>query len=81
MKFIADLHVHSHYSRATARNLDPEHLTLWGKKKGIALIGTGDITHAGWIAELQDKTVEAENGLYRLKPDLEATIDGELPAS
>jgi DNA helicase-2/ATP-dependent DNA helicase PcrA len=81
MKFIADLHIHSHFSRATARNLDPEHLTLWAKKKGITLIGTGDFTHAGWIAELQNKTVEAENGLYRLKPDLEATIEKELPAS
>jgi PHP family Zn ribbon phosphoesterase len=47
MNFIADLHVHSHFSRATSRNLDPEHLALWGKKKGITLVGTGDFTHAG----------------------------------
>jgi DNA helicase-2/ATP-dependent DNA helicase PcrA len=44
MNFIADLHVHSHFSRATSRNLDPEHLALWGKKKGITLVGTGDFT-------------------------------------
>ena len=81
MKFIGDLHVHSYFSRATARNLDPEHLTLWGKKKGITLIGTGDFTHAGWITELQQKTVEAENGLYRLKPELESAIEEELPDS
>jgi DNA helicase-2/ATP-dependent DNA helicase PcrA len=81
MKFIADLHIHSHFSRATARNLDPEHLTLWGKKKGITLIGTGDFTHAGWISELQEKTIEAEDGLYRLKPELESAIEEELPDS
>jgi len=79
MKFIGDLHIHSHFSRATARNLDPEHLTLWAKKKGITLIGTGDFTHAGWINELQEKTVEAEDGLYRLKPELELAIEGGLP--
>jgi len=81
MKFIGDLHIHSHFSRATARNLDPEHLTLWGKKKGITLIGTGDFTHAGWINELQEKTVEAEDGLYRLKPELELAIEGGLQDS
>jgi DNA helicase-2/ATP-dependent DNA helicase PcrA len=81
MKFIADLHVHSHFSRATSRNLDPEHLALWGKKKGITLIGTGDVTHAGWLSELQDRLIEAENGLYRLKPELETSIEREVPAS
>ena len=64
MKFIGDLHIHSHFSRATARNLDPEHLTLWGKKKGITLIGSGDFTHAGWINELQEKTIEADLRLH-----------------
>jgi DNA helicase-2/ATP-dependent DNA helicase PcrA len=81
MKFIADLHVHSHFSRATSRDLDPEHLALWGKKKGITLIGTGDFTHAGWLSELQDKLIEAGNGLYRLKSELEIPIEKEIPAS
>ncbi len=79
MKFIADLHVHSHYSRATARNLDPEHLSLWAQKKGITLIGTGDFTHPGWVSELEDKVIEAENGLYKLKSDLSKDIEGEAP--
>ncbi len=81
MKFIADLHVHSHFSRATSRDLDPEHLALWGKKKGITLIGTGDFTHAGWLSELQDKLIEAENGLYRLRSELETSVEKEIPAS
>ncbi|MDP6179340.1 MAG: hypothetical protein QGG48_05555, partial [Desulfatiglandales bacterium] len=68
MKFIADLHVHSHFSRATSRNLDPEHLALWAKKKGITVIGTGDFTHPGWVSELQEKLMEAETGLFQLRP-------------
>ena len=78
MKFIADLHIHSHFSRATARNLDPEHLFLWAQKKGITLVGTGDLTHPGWISELRDKTVEAGNGLYELRPELSKEVGKEL---
>ncbi len=81
MKFIADLHIHSHFSRATSRNLDPENLCLWAKKKGITLLGTGDFTHPGWIAELREKLVDAENGLYRLKPGLEKAVEKDVPES
>ncbi len=81
MKFIADLHVHSHFSRATSRNLDPEHLCFWAQKKGIAVVGTGDFTHPGWMTELQEKMVEAGNGLYQLKPDLQKGVDLQVPSS
>ncbi|MBW1915370.1 MAG: UvrD-helicase domain-containing protein [Deltaproteobacteria bacterium] len=81
MRFLADLHIHSHYSRATSPNLNPENLALWAQKKGITVIGTGDFTHPGWIGELREKLVEAENGLYRLRPDLEKMISKELPES
>lgn len=81
MKFIADLHIHSHYSRATAKNLNPENLFLWSQKKGISLVGTGDFTHFGWIAELKDKVVESDTGFYRLKPDLAKEIEPEIPQS
>ncbi len=53
MKFIADLHIHSHFSRATSKSLDPEHLALWAQKKGIRVVGTGDFTHPSWGPELQ----------------------------
>ncbi len=81
MKFIADLHIHSRFSRATARNLDPENLSLWAQKKGIAVIGTGDFTHPGWVAELKQKLVEAEPGLYRLRPDIQEQVDAKVPPS
>ena len=81
MKFIADLHIHSHFSRATSKTLDPEHLALWAQKKGISVVGTGDFTHPGWVSELKDKLVEAENGLFKLRPDLQKTVDAEVPPS
>jgi len=81
MKFIADLHIHSRYSRATSKALDPEQLFLWARKKGISVIGTGDFTHPVWLAELGEKLVEAEDGLFRLKPALEKRAEEDLPRS
>lgn len=80
-RFVADLHIHSRFSRATSQDLNPENLSLWAQKKGIAVVGTGDFTHPGWIAELRERLVEAEHGLYRLRPDLEQDIENALPAS
>ncbi len=67
MEFIADLHIHSHYSRATSKTLTPEHLDYHAGLKGIKVVGTGDFTHPGWLAELKKKTEPAGNGLFRLK--------------
>ena len=67
--FIADLHIHSKYSRATSRDCVPEYLDLWARRKGIDLIGTGDFTHPAWRAELKEKLTpsESEEGLYCLR--------------
>ncbi len=74
MEFHADLHVHSKYSRATSRDLDLEHLAWWAARKGIAVVGTGDCVHPAWLAEIKDKLVPAGNGLFSLKPEIEAEI-------
>src|SRR5439155_1317981 len=79
MRFHADLHVHSKYSRATSRDLDLEHLAAWACRKGIGVVGTGDFTHPGWCAELKRKLVPAEPGLYRLRGDIEQAIAQTLP--
>lgn len=70
MRFIADFHIHSHYSLATSRLLVPEYLDWWAGRKGIAVVGTGDFTHPGWTAELIEKLEPAEQGLFRLRPGL-----------
>ena len=66
---IADLHIHSHYSRATSRECTPEQLDFWAARKGIGLVGTGDFTHPAWRQELRDKLSPAEDGLYVLRED------------
>ena len=81
MSFIADLHIHSRYSRAVSRDMVPESLYRWAQLKGITVVGTGDFTHPGWFAELQEKLEPAEPGLYRLKSEPAASVDAEIPAA
>src|SRR3989338_11330251 len=64
MKFIADFHIHSKYSRATSGAMDIEELARWAKLKGIALIGTGDFTHPLWLKGLKDNLRPGADGLY-----------------
>ncbi len=67
MRFYADLHVHSRFSRATSKDLTLTTLAQGAVKKGIRVLGTGDFTHPAWSQELRSDLVEAEPGLYRLK--------------
>ena len=60
MNFIADLHIHSHYSRATSKQLNFEQLFKWAQIKGITVVGTGDITHPGWLDEIKQKLADSE---------------------
>ena len=66
---IADLHIHSRYSRATSQEGDLPHLDLWARRKGIHLVGTGDFTHPAWRRELEENLIPAEEGFYRLRED------------
>lgn len=79
MEHIVDLHIHSHFSRATSKQCDIEGLYYWGKLKGIHVIGTGDFTHPLWFEEMRAKLQPAEDGLYRLNPEIAAGIDAKLP--
>jgi uncharacterized protein (TIGR00375 family) len=81
MKFIADLHVHSKYSRATAKNLDLENLYIAAQLKGVTVVGTGDFTYPAWFEEISEKLVAAEIGLYRLKDELARICDNQVPES
>ena len=81
MKLVADIHLHSHYSRATSKTLTLEHLWKWAQLKGVQVVATGDIAHPGWLAELQTRLEPAEDGLFRLKPEFAATMADEVPPS
>ena len=79
MRLIADLHIHSHYSRATSKKLDFEHLTRWAQIKGVQILGTGDIAHPGWLQEMRDRLEPAEDGLFRLRPKYDDAVRDEVP--
>lgn len=80
--FIADLHIHSKYSRACSKNLDLPHIWAWARLKGIDLIATGDFTHPAWFSEISKKLDEKDEGVYELKKESrEETKDVYLPSS
>ena len=81
MKFIADLHIHSKYSRATAKNLDLESLYYTAQIKGVSLVGTGDFTFPAWIEEIESKLEETEPGIFSLKKQIAREIDQMVPES
>jgi len=79
VRFYADLHIHSKYSRACSRDCDLEHLAWWAGRKGISVVGTGDFTHPAWRDELGAKLVPDAPGMFRLREDLERAVHDTLP--
>jgi len=67
MRVIADLQIHSKYSRACSQELNPKNIGYWADKKGIQVIGTGDFTHPKWLSELKEALEEVKPGLYQLR--------------
>ncbi|GIE87201.1 TIGR00375 family protein [Actinoplanes regularis] len=84
--YVADLHIHSRYSRACSRDLTLPNLAWWARRKGIALLGTGDFTHPAWFEHLKESLDPAEPGLYRLNDEdpvtkrLPGSLKGTTPA-
>jgi uncharacterized protein (TIGR00375 family) len=62
--YIADLHIHSHYSRATSREMNLDGIAQYARIKGISLVGTGDILHPLWREELKEKLSVKAPGIY-----------------
>jgi len=67
MKIIADLHIHSRYSRACSQDLTLENIAKWCEIKGINIVATADFTHPAWFRDCQNQLIESEPGLYKLK--------------
>jgi len=80
-RYVADLHIHSYYSRATSKNLNLENLAKWAQIKGVQLVATGDIAHPSWLSELREKLVPAEDGLFQLNQKLFQAVQEEVPAA
>ena len=64
-EIIADLHIHSRFSRACSKNITIDNLEKYARIKGLNLLGTGDFQHAGWFKELNE--LEERDGLLFTK--------------
>lgn len=73
MRFFADFHIHSRFSRATSKEMRLEVVGRFARMKGIKLLGTGDFTHPTYFLEIKSRLSEAEDGLYTLKDDRNGT--------
>lgn len=67
MQIIADLQLHSRYSRAVSQNMTLPEISRWSKLKGIQLVATGDWTHPLWFRSIKENLIESVKGLFTLK--------------
>ncbi len=79
MSFLADIHIHSKYSRATSKECHLEGLHKWAQLKGVRVVGCGDFTHPEWFDELQRKLTPTDNGLFRLRDEFAAPMNSGIP--
>ncbi len=78
MKIIADLHIHSKYSRATSKELNIRNLEKYARLKGLNLLGTGDFTHPLWLKELKSELREDGTGILKTKTDFNFVLQTEI---
>jgi uncharacterized protein (TIGR00375 family) len=75
LKIIADLHIHSRYSRATSQRMSISEIARFAKIKGLNLVGTGDFTHPKWLREIQETLVpEQGTGLYKVAGNADSPV-------
>ena len=67
MRLIADLHIHSRYSRATSREMNLGTIGQWARLKGIDVVGTGDFTHPAHFSSIEETLEPGGGGLFVLK--------------
>ena len=73
MRIIADLHIHSRYSRSCSKDLTLPNIAKACEKKGIQYVATADALHPIWRQEI-DKYLEEKDGAFYLK-------DGSSPTA
>ena len=78
MRVFADLHIHSPYSQATSNDLSVANLEKYGRMKGISLLGTGDLTHPTWLAELKQGLTDDGSGILATKSGYHFVLSGEI---
>jgi uncharacterized protein (TIGR00375 family) len=75
LRVIADLHIHSRYSRATSQRMSIDEIARFAKIKGLNLVGTGDFTHPKWLREIQETLVpEPNTDLYKVASKVDSPV-------
>ncbi len=69
MAYVADLHIHSRFSRACSPQLNIPNLAKWANLKGINVMGTGDFLHPLWLTELKSQLKEDGSGFLTYSKD------------
>jgi len=67
MELVADLHLHSKYSRAVSQAMVLPEMAKWAVKKGINLLTASDFTHPLWLREIKSQLIESGEGAYKLR--------------
>ncbi len=80
MKFVADLHVHSKFSRATSKDMTFDGMACWARAKGVRLLATGDFTHPEWLFLMKEKLEPAGNGFLRFRNGVQPPDNPHLKA-
>ena len=78
MKFLADLHMHGKYSRATSKELVIPNIEKYARMKGVNLVGTGDFTHPLWIEHLKKELIEDDSGLLKTRNNFNFVLQSEI---
>lgn len=73
MEFVADLHLHSKYSRAVSRDMVLPTMQEWATRKGIDVLSTADWTHPLWFREIRSQLEEKSDGLFQLKSNIKSS--------
>ncbi len=78
MKFFADFHLHSRFSRACSKDITIASISDRAKLKGLNLLGTGDFQHPKWIKELKADLAEDGSGILRSKTGTPYILQSEI---
>jgi uncharacterized protein (TIGR00375 family) len=64
MRIIADLHIHSRFSRACSKSLTLPAIARFSERKGIQWVATGDALHPVWRKEIGELLEERDGAFY-----------------
>ncbi len=75
--FNADLHIHSPHSIAVSKSLNLDTMVETCKKKGLQILGTGDVLQPDWLKYLETNLKKDKEGAFTYK-DISFILQTEI---